>query len=144
MAVHDVLQCPGRCVSDDCSRERLYLGSMVSGSRVLLQAGHKWDNEVYWNHTALPYYPTYALGGGYVLSRDVVELLVSMKVRRKTRAKVLPGALARQLIRMNPPSFAAAAVVSQARRRTGWDATSPHHDAPPDQSACNPNACLGS
>ena len=69
-----------RCVSDDCSRERLYVGSMALQSEVLLQAGHKWNNALFHNHTGLRVYPKYAMGGGYVLSGDVAEALVAMQV----------------------------------------------------------------
>ena len=67
-------------MTGDCSRERLYVGSMALQSEVLLQAGHKWNNALFHNHTGLRVYPKYAMGGGYVLSGDVVDALVAMQV----------------------------------------------------------------
>ena len=56
------------------------MGSMALQSEVLLQAGHKWNNALFHNHTGLRVYPKYAMGGGYVLSGDVAEALVAMQV----------------------------------------------------------------
>ena len=75
----------GRCVTRDCSHERLYVGRMARQSEVLLQAGHKWNNALFHNHTGLRVYPKYAMGGGYVLSGDVVDALVAMKVPPRSR-----------------------------------------------------------
>ena len=47
---------------------------------MLLAAGHKWNNLLFYNHTGLRVYPKYALGGGYVLSGDVVSTLVDIQV----------------------------------------------------------------
>ena len=73
----------GRCLTRDCSKERLYVGRMARQSEVLLQAGHKWNNALFHNHTGLRVYPKYAMGGGYVLSGDVVDALVGTKVPRR-------------------------------------------------------------
>ena len=40
------------CESEGCrGRERLYMGKMVRHSEVLLQEGHRWNNEAYYQHT---------------------------------------------------------------------------------------------
>lgn len=43
------------CESPGClGPERLYLGKMVRHSDVLLQEGHRWNNEAYYQHTGAP------------------------------------------------------------------------------------------
>jgi hypothetical protein len=54
----------------------------------MLQPGHKWNNLVFHNHTGLSTYPLYAMGGGYVISGDVVETLVD--VNRRLKLKFTP------------------------------------------------------
>lgn len=39
------------CINPDCSNERLYVGRMARHSEVLLQHGHKWNNDAFYNHT---------------------------------------------------------------------------------------------
>lgn len=39
------------CESTDCVNERLYMGRMARHSEVLLQQGHKWNNDAFYNHT---------------------------------------------------------------------------------------------
>jgi hypothetical protein len=39
------------CETPGCAQERLYIGKMATSSEVLLQPGHKWNNEVFHNHT---------------------------------------------------------------------------------------------
>jgi len=50
---------------------------------VLLQPGHKWNNILFHNHTGLKMYPNYMMGGGYVLSGDVVTTLININRRMK-------------------------------------------------------------
>ena len=76
------------CETPDCSAERLYVGRMIQESEVLLQPGHKWNNDVFYNHTGLRTYPKYAMGGGYVLSGDVARTLIG--VNRAQRLKFTP------------------------------------------------------
>ncbi len=52
-------------------------------SEVLLQPGHKWNNILFHNHTGLKMYPNYMMGGGYVLSGDVVTTLININRRMK-------------------------------------------------------------
>ena len=39
------------CETPGCRNERVYMGRMAQRSEVMLQPGHKWNNEVYLNHT---------------------------------------------------------------------------------------------
>lgn len=64
------------------------MGRMAKESEVLLQPGHKWNNIVFHNHTGLKTYPTYAMGGGYVLSVDVAKVLVN--INNNMRLKFTP------------------------------------------------------
>ena len=50
---------------------------------MLLQPGHKWNNILFHNHTGLKMYPNYMMGGGYVLSGDVVTTLINIHRRMK-------------------------------------------------------------
>ena len=50
---------------------------------MLLQPGHKWNNILFHNHTGLKMYPNYMMGGGYVLSGDVVTTLININRRMK-------------------------------------------------------------
>lgn len=73
------------CMTEDCTNERIYMGRMAKESEVLLQPGHKWNNIVFHNHTGLRTYPTYAMGGGYVLSGDVANMLVTVNLNMKLK-----------------------------------------------------------
>ncbi|KAK9826219.1 hypothetical protein WJX74_000688 [Apatococcus lobatus] len=66
------------CETPGCKNERVYMGRMAQRSEVMLQPGHKWNNEVYLNHTGLTTYPNYMMGGGYILSGDVAMGLVNI------------------------------------------------------------------
>ena len=61
---------------------------MAKESEVLLQPGHKWNNIVFYNHTGLKTYPNYMMGGGYVVSGDVAQTIMS--VNRKMQLKFTP------------------------------------------------------
>ncbi|KAL6785480.1 hypothetical protein ACKKBF_B00425 [Auxenochlorella protothecoides x Auxenochlorella symbiontica] len=76
-----VAQLRALCEHPDCEGERIYMGRMAHHSEVLLQQGHKWNNDIFYNHTGLKTYPTYAMGGGYVLSGEVARLLVDTHER---------------------------------------------------------------
>lgn len=69
------------CETPGCAQERLYIGKMATSSEVLLQPGHKWNNEVFHNHTGLKQYPNYMMGGGYVISGEVCRVLVDVHAR---------------------------------------------------------------
>lgn len=69
------------CETPGCKNERVYMGRMAQRSEVMLQPGHKWNNEVYLNHTGLTTYPNYMMGGGYILSGDVATALVNIHTR---------------------------------------------------------------
>ena len=40
------------------------------------QPGHKYNNPDFHSHTGLRNYPKYMLGGGYIFSDDVAQLIV--------------------------------------------------------------------
>ncbi|KAK9868651.1 hypothetical protein WJX84_001984 [Apatococcus fuscideae] len=69
------------CETPGCKNERVYMGRMAQRSEVMLQPGHKWNNEAYLNHTGLSQYPNYMMGGGYILSGDVATALVNINHR---------------------------------------------------------------
>ncbi|DBA84062.1 hypothetical protein WJX77_012346 [Trebouxia sp. C0004] len=73
------------CITEECRNERIYMGRMAKESEVLLQPGHKWNNIIFHNHTGLRTYPTYAMGGGYVLSGDVANMLVTVNLKMKLK-----------------------------------------------------------
>ena len=85
-------------MSRDFSHERLYLGSMTSRGQAVRASGHQWNNDAFYIRTALQSYPTCALAGGYVVSGDVVELPVLMKVPRQILCPTL-----RHLLRPSGP-----------------------------------------
>ena len=58
---------------------------MAKDSEVLLQPGHKWNNLVFHNHTGLKQYPNYMMGGGYIVSGDVAEMLMNINQRMKLK-----------------------------------------------------------
>jgi galactosylxylosylprotein 3-beta-galactosyltransferase len=66
------------CESPDCRREHLYMGLQCRRGEVILSPGHKWNNDVYYNHTGLKTYVNYMLGGGYILSADAAAALVAI------------------------------------------------------------------
>jgi Galactosyltransferase len=60
-------------------RERLYLGRMWTGMSIIVNEKSPWDGTGYVQETGLQHhYPKYMSGGMYVLSRDLVALLVRM------------------------------------------------------------------
>lgn len=73
------------CRSEDCRHERIYMGHLVVQAKVETAANHKWNNVVFHNHTGLNTYPTYAMGGGYVLSADVVHTLLHVNQTMKLK-----------------------------------------------------------
>lgn len=46
-----VAQLRALCEHPDCEGERIYMGRMAHHSEVLLQQGHKWNNDIFYNHT---------------------------------------------------------------------------------------------
>eukprot|EP01025_Chloroclados_australasicus_P029229 TRINITY_DN2913_c2_g1_i1.p1 TRINITY_DN2913_c2_g1~~TRINITY_DN2913_c2_g1_i1.p1 ORF type:complete len:502 (-),score=52.35 TRINITY_DN2913_c2_g1_i1:20-1480(-) len=66
------------CVNPSCINERLYVGNLKTNAIVNVEAGHRWNDQVYVNYTHLDYYPPYMLGGGYVLSQDLASILVNL------------------------------------------------------------------
>eukprot|EP00892_Ulva_mutabilis_P006228 jgi/Ulvmu1/3978/UM182_0006.1 len=66
------------CTTAKCNHERAYLGTFIGGAPVMMEAKHKWHNEAYIMHAAVTNYPPYALGGGYILSFDILKVLVSL------------------------------------------------------------------
>eukprot|EP01026_Neomeris_dumetosa_P059757 TRINITY_DN5591_c0_g1_i1.p1 TRINITY_DN5591_c0_g1~~TRINITY_DN5591_c0_g1_i1.p1 ORF type:complete len:418 (+),score=41.99 TRINITY_DN5591_c0_g1_i1:256-1509(+) len=68
------------CPSTVCPEERLFIGSERRGSEVVLKAsdphGDKWENYEFYKHTGVGTYLPYMLGGGYILSGPVLDVLV--------------------------------------------------------------------
>ena len=62
------------CTTAECDAERAYVGTFVGGAGVYMAANHKWHNGAYLQHARVETYLPYALGGGYVLSLDVVRV----------------------------------------------------------------------
>lgn len=71
------------CTSPQCDRERTYAGTFIGGAPVMMDSKHKWFNQAYILHAAVKNYPPYALGGGYILSLDVIR--VRLPPQRATR-----------------------------------------------------------
>lgn len=55
---------------------------------MLLQPGHKWNNIVFFNHTGLRTYPNYMMGGGYIVSGDVADMVKA--IHQKMQLKFTP------------------------------------------------------
>jgi hypothetical protein len=68
------------CTSAACDSERAYVGTIVGGGEVVKEQSHKWHNQEYVEHTKAETYLPYALGGGYILSLDVVKVCPSAEV----------------------------------------------------------------
>lgn len=76
-----ISQLKSLCETPDCGNERIYMGRMARHSEVLLQTGHKWNNDAFYQHTGLTMYPNYMMGGGYVVSGPVCRALTDMHRR---------------------------------------------------------------
>jgi len=76
-----ISQLKSLCETPDCVNERIYMGRMARHSEVLLQPGHKWNNDAFYQHTGLTMYPNYMMGGGYVVSGPVCRALTEMHRR---------------------------------------------------------------
>jgi hypothetical protein len=66
------------CTTAACDSERAYVGTMVGGSGVYMDQRHKWHNAEYLEHTMVQTYLPYALGGGYILSLDVIKVCLCL------------------------------------------------------------------
>ncbi|KAK9839335.1 hypothetical protein WJX84_007519 [Apatococcus fuscideae] len=71
------------CQHKDCRHERLYVGQMNKAGAI--KALHMPDgkpsqyfNAPYYNRTGLEYYPHYMVGGGYLVTQDIVAGLVAI------------------------------------------------------------------
>jgi len=69
------------CVSPSSERERLYLGRSVSSALINTQPRYRWNNAPYLEHTGGAEYLPFMLGGGHVLSRDLVAALLLLRRR---------------------------------------------------------------
>lgn len=78
------------CTTPKCDRERAYMGTFIGGAPVMMEAKHKWHNEAYIMHAAVKNYPPYALGGGYILSYDILKVRLPPPPPRSAHASALP------------------------------------------------------
>jgi hypothetical protein len=67
------------CSSAECNREKAYVGTIIGGSPVMMDAKHKWHNQAYIMHANVKNYLPYALGGGYIISGDIVKARLLMQ-----------------------------------------------------------------
>eukprot|EP00126_Sphaerothecum_destruens_P000348 Sdes_comp10406_c0_seq1m2067 len=58
--------------------QRVFLGHFWSNSSVVVENGNPWSNLRYVKDTGLNMYPYYPSGAGFVLSSDVVQLIITM------------------------------------------------------------------
>eukprot|EP01023_Acetabularia_acetabulum_P010426 TRINITY_DN14753_c1_g2_i1.p2 TRINITY_DN14753_c1_g2~~TRINITY_DN14753_c1_g2_i1.p2 ORF type:complete len:190 (+),score=24.14 TRINITY_DN14753_c1_g2_i1:1-570(+) len=72
-----------QCETPACKKERLYLGFEKTDSPVLRDASQtdhpEWINTEYFDVIKHDIYIPYMMGGGYILSGDLVEMLVQMQ-----------------------------------------------------------------
>lgn len=68
-----------RCTTAECDGERTYGGTFIGGAEVMMHPEHKWHNAPYLAHAAVENYLPYALGGGYLLSLDVIRVRASRR-----------------------------------------------------------------
>lgn len=62
------------CKTKECDQEAKYVGTFIGGSPVFMDAKHKWHNQAYIMHASVRNYLPYALGGGYILSADILKV----------------------------------------------------------------------
>jgi site-specific DNA-adenine methylase len=62
------------CQTSKCDKEAKYVGTFIGGAAVFMDSKHKWNNQAYFEHTAVKSYLPYALGGGYILSGDILKV----------------------------------------------------------------------
>jgi hypothetical protein len=67
------------CTTAECDAERSYIGTIIGGTKVMMDPSHRWHNAAYLSHTKVQTYLPYALGGGYILSLDVARVLVELQ-----------------------------------------------------------------
>eukprot|EP01025_Chloroclados_australasicus_P009938 TRINITY_DN1385_c0_g2_i2.p1 TRINITY_DN1385_c0_g2~~TRINITY_DN1385_c0_g2_i2.p1 ORF type:complete len:462 (+),score=39.24 TRINITY_DN1385_c0_g2_i2:339-1724(+) len=72
-----------QCMNEDCLHERLYIGYEQSNSPVFRDTSqsefNQWINQKYYEVVKSDQYIPYMMGGGYILSGDLVELIISMQ-----------------------------------------------------------------
>lgn len=74
------------CTSASCHNEGVYLGREVKNSSVIIASDGKMSQSGrdYWEHTHLRKYMPYMSGAGYVLSSDLVHVVIGIEQRTET------------------------------------------------------------